>query len=40
MTEAEQNEFLQYKETVRIERELHQHEEDEAELEILLAELN
>lgn len=34
------DDLLQYKETVRIEQELHQHEEDEAELEILLAELN
>lgn len=35
-----ENDLLEYKETVRIEQELHQHEEDEAELEILLAELN
>ena len=35
-----ENDLLEYKETVRIEQELHQHEEDEEELEILLAELN
>lgn len=35
-----EDDLLEYKETVRIEQELHQHEEDEKELEILFAELN